>query len=53
MENYCFSRVTVNDHLLDERLKPSDKITLNYSENFSCYIIRLDLEGCEKYFVRL
>ena len=53
MGNCCFPRVTMNDHVLDERLKPSGKITLIYSEEFSCYIIRLDLEGYEKLFFRL
>ena len=37
----------------DERLSPEGKITLIFSEESNCYMIRFNLRNFEKYYFRL
>ena len=54
MGNCCFSnKVGIEDNVVGYiRLIPEDKISLIYSEEFNCYMIKLDLANLEKCFFR-
>ena len=55
MGNFCFPiNVQLKDYVIDdERLHPEGELTLYFSEEFDCYMMRFDLKNFEKYYFRL
>ena len=55
MVNCCFPNKTeIEDNVVgDEKLISESKISLNFSEEFNCYLLRFDLRNFEKYYFRL
>ena len=50
----CFSTVKIRDDVVaKETLIPKGQIAFIFSEEFNCYMLRVDLENYEKYFIRL
>ena len=50
----CFSTVKIEDDVVAQKtLIPKGQIAFIFSEEFNCYMLRVDLENYEKYFIRL
>ena len=57
MGNCCFpssGKVRIGNNVVcDDRLIPEGKITLFYSEEFTCYMLKFELGNFEMYYFRL